>query len=207
MLAPHADDEMIGCGGWLILTREHPVKRVVVFCTQWDLVRKTEAETACFGLSLDGIKNLNLPERSISEGSHHFRTAIIELAKLVEDLSPAYIFVPSLRDPHPDHRLTNRLLHQTLSQLCTVPTILQYEGFVPLGDANWWLDISKIIDEKRHRLEAYQSQDKRYGIVNIITHLNAYRGITLFRRTITHAEAYKQMSTQEYLSCVNRLDS
>lgn len=206
VLAPHADDEIIGCGGWLILTREHGVKRVVVFCTQRDEVRRTEAEAAYQGLFLDQVIDLGLPEGGFAK-SEALDMAVEKIRALIQVLSPAYIFTPTLSDPHPDHSSTNTLLHIVLSDLSAVPasTILQYEGFVPLGNANWWLDISAVIDEKQRRLQAYQSQEHRYGLVSIVNHLNAYRGRTLFRRAITHAEVYKQMSRKEYLSCAASL--
>jgi LmbE family N-acetylglucosaminyl deacetylase len=209
VLAPHADDEMIGCGGWLILTRDRLVKRVVVFCTKRESLRRAEAETACAGLDLAQVMDLDLLEGGLG-GNDAIRVAAEKVNALIRTLSPTYIFVPALGDPHPDHRGTHALLRAALLGLDLVPaspTILQYEGLVPLGDANWWLDISNVVDEKWRRLRAYQSQDQRYGLVDMINYLNAYRGRTLLRRLITHAEAYKRLSKEEYLICTASLVS
>jgi LmbE family N-acetylglucosaminyl deacetylase len=201
VLAPHADDEMIGCGGWLILSRNRTVKRVVVFCTKRDAVRRVESEAMRVGLHIDSIIDLNLQERASLPAYIEVADKLSELLRILE---PAIVFVPNRDDLHPDHRLIQVSLSTALidcSELNRSMVIAQYEGFIPLGNANWWLDISKAMPEKQQWLRSYHSQAIRYGLVDAITHLNAYRGQTLFLRKVTYAEAYRRLSIDEYIAC------
>jgi N-acetylglucosamine malate deacetylase 1 len=206
IFAPHGDDELLGCGGWLVLTKDAGVRRIVVFCTTRAQSRNAESATALAGLGLSQV-DLKLPERG-----RQLWTArpglVAQLRAVARHVSPAYIFVPSFGDPHPDHRQTHALVSEMLAGPAPAyyqPAILQYEGLVPLPGANWWLDISAAVAEKQRRLGAYQSQERRYGLVAISDHLNAYRGRTLLRRGISYAEGYQRMTREEYLRCVANL--
>ena len=121
--------------------------------------------------------------------------------------SPAAHEEPALGDPHPEHKASHILLHSALSRISVNNAlVLQYEGLVPLGDANWWLNIGEVVDEKRRRLAEYRSQDELYGLVETTGYLNAYRGRTLLRRSVAHAEAYTRMTIDGYLKRQCQLD-
>lgn len=200
VVAPHSDDEMIGCGGWLIQTLSRHVRRAVVYCAERGDTRRREAESACEGLRLSTF-DLALSERGDWVG-HPLEEAAARLAQVIEALEPAYVFAPAIGDPHPDHRATHALLSSALAASgggVGPGAVVQYEGLVPLGDANWWLNISGVADEKYRRLAAYRSQEELYGLVETVTHLNRYRGRSLLRRAVTHAEAYTRMTTEDYL--------
>lgn len=203
VFAPHGDDELLGCGGWLIRSRGLPVERAVVFCTRREPPRLDESLAALDGLRLRLI-DLDLPERGRERWATP--TLIARVGAIVDRLRPAYIFVPALGDPHPDHQQTHVLLHAVLGAGSSdpPPTIVQYEGLVPLA-ANWWLDISGAIAEKRQRLAAYRSQEQRYGLVAISEALSSYRGRTLLRSGIAHAESYQRLPMEDYLQCAARL--
>lgn len=206
VFAPHGDDELVGCGGWLILTRNSPMQRIVVFSVERDPQRKAESQAALADLDIITV-DLDLPERG-SDVWVERQNVVERIAALIEEVAPRYMFVPSFADPHPDHRQTHSLVCAALARGTTIPdqlTILQYEGLVPLGSVNWWLNISEISPEKQQRLRAYHTQEQRYGLVGIMHHLNSYRGATLFRKAITTAEAYWRMSKEEYVQCAGNL--
>ena len=199
IIAPHPDDEMIGCGGWLILTRGI-APRTVVYLSSGEGLRQLERQTAHEGLHTIAF-DLNLdeghPERWAEREVQH------RILEILTQSNPRYLFVPNRFDVHPDHRATHRLLHGVLRQnpRTSNMTILQYEGFQPLGHANWWLNISRVAREKFERLRMYKSQDRRYDISGVARALSRYRGKTLFRSAIEFAEAYTCETQEEYLAC------
>lgn len=200
VIAPHADDEMIGCGGWLIISRRFTPERMVIYCAEQCDVRRQEYLSGCAGLQL------NVTELSLKREDFTSETSLLEAAlklqAIIESFQPFYIFIPSLFDPHPEHKAAHTLLTFAIERVefkSSSPYIIQYEGLVPLGNANWWLDIGDVFDEKLRRLEAYRSQDELYRLVKTIRHLNCYRGHTLLRRGIKSAEAYTRMTLEEYL--------
>jgi LmbE family N-acetylglucosaminyl deacetylase len=201
VLAPHGDDETIGCGGWLIRNSSGSQRATVVFCAHRDAVRRREAAAALQGLAVD-VVDLDLPELRPWARSLR-RPAAARLIELIDEARPARIFVPNVEDPHPDHAGSHLLLLEALRDRDgTAPQVVLYEGLVPLGAADWWLDISDSMDEKLRRLGAYRSQVARYRLDEVVTHLNAYRGRTLLRQKITFAEAYRRMPLEEYRRCL-----
>jgi LmbE family N-acetylglucosaminyl deacetylase len=193
---------MIGCGGWLILTSEAAVRRTIVYCTRVEPLRRAEAQAALMGLAPAAVIELNLPERDRAPSALY--QAQGRLHEILQETRPTYVFVPPLQDPHPDHHNAHLLLSAALQagEKEALPTVLQYEGLVALPASNWMLNISKVEAEKRRRLAAYASQDRRYGLATVVGHLNAYRGGSLLRRSVSHAEAYFRMSGREYLKCL-----
>lgn len=203
IVAPHADDELLGCGAWLIRTNDLPITRTVIFCTTRQRRRREESIIALAGLHVDAV-DLSLPELG-PETWAAFPERVGQLRALFRELAPRYVFVPNLADPHPDHYQTHRLLATALSQesaILSTMFVLQYEGFSPLGTANWYLNATEVIAEKMQRLRSYRSQEQHYGLSNIAQHLNRYRGATLFRRAIMYAEAYHCLNADSYVDSV-----
>lgn len=197
IVSPHADDEMIGCGGWLVASRG--ALRQVVYVTSRDATRRAECEAATRDLGLLVPVDLDLPEGRPWEREEEAR-ATARLAERLLQLAPLYVFVANQADPHPDHRRSHDLLRGALAATAVAPWILQYEGLVPLAKPNRWLDVTTLAADKELRLKAYASQERRYGIAAIASSLGSYRGRTLLRRGLERAEAYWALSAREYLT-------
>ena len=71
----------------------------------------------------------------------------------------------------------------------------------PLARANAWLDISEVMAEKVRRVRAYATQDRRYRLGDLVTHLNGYRGAGTLRPHIRFAEAFFRLSREDFLEC------
>lgn len=200
VLAPHGDDELLGCGGWLVRTAGLGVSRCVVFVTRRDPLRREESEQALAGLDIE-VRDLDLPHHS-PWNDEDLSRATEQLQAILKQVAPAYVLLPNRADPHPDHVGTCRLLQRALLdglEPGNGPWILECEGLVPVAGANWWLDITRELPEKLRRLALYRSQEKRYRLTEIARSLNGYRGRTLLRRGISAAEAYARTHTGRWL--------
>src|SRR5688572_29127120 len=111
-LAPHADDELLGCGGTLALHRlQHdPVRVVVAFDGRLGLDagevaerRKREALRGGAILGLSDYVFLDHPEGHVPTDQELERGAD-ELAREVARFVPDLVYVPWLGDAHRDHR-------------------------------------------------------------------------------------------------------
>ncbi|HEX7243277.1 MAG TPA: PIG-L family deacetylase [Longimicrobiaceae bacterium] len=192
VLAPHGDDEVVGCGGWLIRTRGAHFPRTVAFLVRRDTQRREDGRAALAGLEVEEV-DLDLPERR-DRAAPALEEGAARLSELLRRLKPAHLLLPRADDPHPDHRLAAALLRRAVTaELPGAPSLLVYEGLVPLGDANRLLDLTGVMEEKLARLRSYESQDARYGLTEMVKYLNAYRARTLLRRGIRFAEAYHQV--------------
>lgn len=209
VIAPHPDDEMLGCGGWILRSRAHGARWSVVYVTQREERRRAECEAALGGLDSVGELDLDLAEGH-PWGRTREETAVRHLADWLRQQRPRRLFVPNPLDPHPDHRRSHRLVAAALrgagagSEEGSGCEILAYEGLRPLADPNRWLDLASHADEKLRRLRLYASQESRYRLSVVADHLSAYRGASLLRRGIRHAEAYHLFDSREYLSWAAR---
>jgi LmbE family N-acetylglucosaminyl deacetylase len=120
VVAPHPDDESLGCGGLLAacVTAGRPVRVVVVSdgagshpnSPAWPrdrLVaqRQAEARAAVAALGLDPARDidfLGLPDTAVPMAGADFDAAVAALLRAV-GLAPGSVFAPWRHDPHRDH--------------------------------------------------------------------------------------------------------
>jgi LmbE family N-acetylglucosaminyl deacetylase len=103
VLAPHPDDETIGCGGVIAVKRRRGTEvRVLIAADGGDLVRRSECLEACRRLGIDkqDVQFLGFPDGALDQYAAEVKSAIAHA--LVT--RPAEMFVPSAIDAHPDHR-------------------------------------------------------------------------------------------------------
>lgn len=196
VVAPHPDDEVIGCGGLLSSHSRIGGESTVLYLTCSEQKRRQEATDARSHLAVAHAVELNLTEGHI-QATEQTTESVRELLRKIK---PGTITLPSTGDPHPDHRNTHGIFFEALSTVDdTDPEILLYEGFTPICNANAWLDITPVAHLKWAALACYQSQQERYRIVEIAQHLNAFRAITTMRKHVHYAEAFRRLTVSEYL--------
>ena len=190
VLAPHPDDESLGCGGTLALLRRAGFAVHVVFITDGTQshphsalypaarlrdLREAEALEALgeLGVSATEATFLRLPDRNLPIASDAgFAEVVDRLFILLQTFEPATVLVPFERDPHPDHRSTYQFLQGALAQLPEPPHVLEYLIWLwelgqpdDLPRANERLavsvDISLVMDQKRRAIAAHRSQVTR----------------------------------------------
>jgi len=203
VLAPHPDDESIGCGGALALhaLSGDPVK--VVFLTngamgdssgkrdreEYVSLRKKEALEACAGLGITDTEFWLYEDRRLA-GS---RGALRQMIDLLESYSPELVYAPSLIEINPDHRAACFLLYDAIRSRDFNFEVAFYEGSQPIS-ANVLVDITSVLDRKIEAIGVYETQlsERPYGELSIA--LNRFRTLTL-PKEITHAEAFSLWSS------------
>jgi LmbE family N-acetylglucosaminyl deacetylase len=184
VLAPHADDESLGCGGTLaLLARAGQPAHVVVVTdgtgshpnsaghppARLRSLRETEAQRAVRLLGHGGrVEFLRFPDSGLpSEGTAAFEAAARRLAGLVDDLRPDTVLVPWRRDPHCDHVGTWRLAAagrrpgvRWLEYPVWAWTRPDDPACAPCeGEATAWrLDVSDVLSTKARAVAAHRSQ-------------------------------------------------
>jgi len=202
VLAPHPDDEVIGCGGLVALHSDDRRSVRVVIATngaagrsgdqnEGDLVATRERESRA-GLSILGVGDvrfLALPDRQLGE---HIDELIDLLEREILDFHPDLIAVPSPVEIHPDHVALSAALCATLqrgtvgSSIATA-RIAFYEVSQPLRP-NLLLDISGVVARRQDAIRAHRSQTSLRDYASFAEGLSRYRALTL--ASASHAEAY-----------------
>ncbi|HEX8228903.1 MAG TPA: PIG-L family deacetylase [Chloroflexia bacterium] len=178
VIAPHPDDETLGCGGTiaryvaagdrvcvLVVTDGGSSRAGGIKRDEMRRLREMEAMRAVKALGQVELVQLGLPEGSWSLG---------ELQPLLGDLlqreQPEVIYAPSCVDFHPEHLKVAQVLGRTLHALTAAaqPTIRIYELQVPLTPvlANVAVEVRGWAAEKKARaLAQYKTQQGSFGWV------------------------------------------
>jgi LmbE family N-acetylglucosaminyl deacetylase len=117
IVAPHPDDETIGCGATIIrkVDAGTPVRVVVVSDggggppdegaapAQRILARREECREACrrLGLGPEGVEFLGIEDGALNQ---HVPKIAASLSEVIERFAPAEVFAPAGIDAHSDHR-------------------------------------------------------------------------------------------------------
>ena len=186
ILAPHPDDESIGCGGFLI---KYAVQCDIIILTDGSLgniqyspeeniaVRTKELKKAMEYLGVNSYNCLNIPDKKIR--SH------LKILKKINFKKYNYVFVPNRHESHIDHyciyKKVKRLLNFSKTKL------VSYEVWATLPAPTNYVDISDIADKKRKLIDIYKSQTIHINYKEKILALNSYRGM---RAAVDYAEAF-----------------
>jgi len=204
VLAPHMDDEVIGCGGTLRRMAQRGADISVVFLTdgrwgdagleamdersrrarQRELmeVRKAEAHRAA---EIIGISTLYFLD---GEDSALAATPFVrgQVQSIFGARNPDTVFFPCPGDPHPDHRATARALWEAAQARPWSFTCYAYEVWAPL-DPTCIVEITDTFPVKEQALRAYRSQLKDRDFLRVVRGLNAYRSMLLDGRGFAEA--------------------
>lgn len=188
VLAPHQDDETLGCGGLIALLREKNKEVFVLFITdgsashphskQYDAerlaaLRKEEAIRALgvLGIPQGNALFLNKKDGALpAENEPNFEQNAAQLHVLITLLSPDLVLVPYEKDPHPDHRATWQMLIHSNENIHAKFRILQYviwlhergeKEDMPKDEVVHFIDISMYKALKEKAIAEHQSQTTR----------------------------------------------
>jgi LmbE family N-acetylglucosaminyl deacetylase len=202
VLAPHPDDESIGCGGTLALYARLGVPVQVVFMTDGRLGdpalrrlpvrssqrkkleaalverRMAEARAALQALGATGGHFLGAPDGALGLAVEQVAP---RLADLLRELRPDVVLLPFVTDRHADHAATGRCLLVAARQLGPgwgdAVDCLGYEVWSPIY-ANLAIDISKVMNVKRRAIACHASQLQDADFLAGVEGLNRYRAVS-----------------------------
>ena len=115
VLAPHPDDETLGCGGLIARLRRLDVPVIVVALTDGEgayadaeglaamRVREQNAALATLGVGAENICRLHLPDRLLTDNEDRVYESVLNL------VAPnSHLLAPWQADFHPDHEAAGR---------------------------------------------------------------------------------------------------
>ena len=212
ILSPHADDEILGCGGMISKYSKIGYHIYVVVLTNAnigapqlfsekeikDIRKESEKANKVVGtkkLIFENLPALNLQKIPLYEISNLIKKYIIKL-------NPEIVFIPSNNDIHQDHKIIFNAAKVALrtNELNSVKKILSYEilsetewnedenTFSP----NYFIKLNRLnINKKIKAFMHYKSQIKKFPhprSKEAIFYLSKLRGSKVF---MEYAEAFK----------------
>lgn len=205
VIAPHPDDEAIGCGGTLLRHAAAGDRTTVVFLTSGELglkhlepeaawrVREREAETAADLLGVGALAFLRQPDWYVGE---NVRETAAKLRPELERAAPHLVYLPHSREWHPDHQAALPVLRTALGVAAPAGLVVRgYEIWTPMSEYEQVEDISAQMVGKLRAVRCYRSQLTELRYDRAIRGLNQYRGLIAAR--CRYAEVFGEFSARE----------
>jgi LmbE family N-acetylglucosaminyl deacetylase len=211
VVAPHPDDESIGCGGTICLHHRQGDRVQAVFLTSGErgiadvspetarAIRESEARAAGELLLLDRLDFLRLPDSEVAE---HIESGASQVRAVLKALAPDVIYLPHPSEAHPDHQAALPLVRKALASSQVengiapfLPELRVYEVWSPMTIHGWSEDISPFMRRKLAAVRCYQSQLRYFRYDRAVRGLNQYRGCLAAR--CRYAEVFQYVACEE----------
>ena len=190
VIAPHPDDESLGCGGTIALLRQRGHSVHVLFVSDGTMSHPNSPNYPADRLrqlreseALEALLILDVPTENVvfmrqkdtqvaMPNSPVFANAVSFVDNLLRSVSPTTVLVPWRRDPHRDHRASWQLLSASLAKLPAQPRVLEYliwlwelgtEHDMPRSDEMkvWCVPIESVMEQRNRAIAAHRSQVTR----------------------------------------------
>jgi len=190
VIAPHPDDDTLGCGGALALLADRGQPVSVLFVSDGAAshpgsvkfpppvlrdLREAESREALrrLGIGEEAAVFLRLPDGALPmPGTAAFEAAVQTVGAALGTLRPDTLLLPWRRDPHPDHRATSEIVRAALQNTAHLPRVLEYPIWAwERADSNalpkhgevepFRLDIGSAVGRKTEAVAAHESQVTR----------------------------------------------
>src|SRR4051794_3955876 len=184
VIAPHPDDEAIGCGGAIVQHAERGDQVDVAFLTSGELaldhvpaadaweVREAEARAAGAVLGVSDMTFLRRPDWFLEE---HVESTIADVAALIEGHGADLVYVPHEAEWHPDHRAAFAIgLEAAVRCGLAATSVLRYEVWTPLAVFDVIEDVTEQMARKIDAIERYPSQLRTFDYVQAARGLAHY---------------------------------
>jgi len=210
VIAPHPDDEVLGCGGVMAKCSGRGDSVHVVVVTRGDPglfddgeIERTRTElgrahellgvASCSFLDFPAPKLDTIPVHQVSD----------KISAVLGKLKPDVLYLPHSGDLHHDHRVTFAAAVVAARPLggSSVKTILSYEtlsetdfGVEGIGDAfvpNVFIDITEFVDLKLEAMRMYASQLQSAPATRSIESLRALARLRGGAIAVGSAEAFR----------------
>ena len=215
VLAPHMDDEVLGCGGTIAMHAKAGADVTVIFLTdgryggsaeaalpeaeryrgQLALVDIRKEEARCAGAIL-GVRNMLFldAEDGRLRGDEHLPK---RLRNVLQDERPDIVYLPSFLDNHPDHRAASDALLTAVRGAELDFECRDYEVWTPLFP-NLVVEIDAMIELKKRALACYRSQLAHMDFLHTSIGLNAFRSSAVGCKEARFVEAFFGLPLAEF---------
>ena len=211
VIAPHPDDEVIGCGG--IIAKYH--NQIDVLCINSSGVKyewNTESEEEIAQIRCDEFYK-TMTAAKVNKAWIAQICGIPPMFKQINSNFNNYlnnfnfkeydlIFVPHEFDGHREHRFVgNHFVKRLLNKSGYKKSlkIVRYEIWGTMVNPNYYEDITDFVNKKTELINTYESRKKAHYAERILG-LNYYRGIIpFFNKSEKYAEAFYIQSIKDYL--------
>jgi LmbE family N-acetylglucosaminyl deacetylase len=196
-IAPHPDDDAIGCGGSIVQHARRGDSVHIVYVTSGEhgspIYSPTELAIIREGEAAQGAKILGVQRTTFlrqPDGSVSYSTDLVNrFIELIRTEKPDALYLPHSADGHKDHQQTFAIVTEAVGRAegnsfpewggkaWNIETILGYEVWTPLTRFQYVNDISDSIEIKLNALREHRSQLANVQYDEAVRSLNRFRGV------------------------------
>jgi LmbE family N-acetylglucosaminyl deacetylase len=210
VVAPHPDDETLGCAGtllrmqqqgadlaWLIVTG---ISEQAGWTSQKVRQRDAEVSRVTQSIGFSHVFNLRLPTAQLD--SHPMSDLIDRFSAVFKSFEPEHVFVPHRSDVHSDHRVVFDAVAACSKwfRYSCVRRVLAYETISETGfglDAesifrpNYFVNISDFLERKLEIMAIYESELSAFPFPRSVKAIRALAAIRGAMSGFEAAEAFQ----------------
>ena len=181
VIAPHPDDETIGCGGTILRHIKNGDKVSCIFVTKkkknnkWPekVVKKKEEEILKVKnfYKFNFFKRLDFLPTQLDKIS--FNKLVFEFSELFSVIKPEVIYIPYINDIHTDHKIVSKAVMSSAKwfRLNSIKQINMYETISETNfnfmeeksfQPNLFIDISKFLEKKIKICNFYKTEFRKH---------------------------------------------
>jgi LmbE family N-acetylglucosaminyl deacetylase len=212
VLAPHCDDEILGCGGIMAKYIASNIPVYVAIITNGNIgdpelfpkegTEKVRSE-ALKSHELLGVEEtffLDFPAPRLDSIPAYKLS--LELNKLIKSLKISTMYIPHRGDIHKDHRITYEaalvaarpINNSPVKKIYAYETLSETEWAPPYGDDAFiptvFEDIGPYIGKKKKAFECYNTQIKQFPHSRSVKNIEALSNVRGATVGVHHAEAF-----------------
>ena len=215
-MAPHPDDEILGCGGtllrrkaegadlgWLIVTG---VSREAGFPVKIVQQRAQEIDKVVELMGFDHVYNLALPSAQLDRLP--MSDLVEKFSKVFQEFQPIEVLLPCRSDVHTDHRLVfdatgacvKWFRHPYVKRVLAYETISETEFNLDSSSPfkpNFFVDVSEFLERKLEVMAVYESE---LGCFPFPRSIEAIRALAILRGSASGcmaAEAFQLLRERQ----------
>lgn len=209
VVAPHPDDETLGCGGTILKYISEGSKVYWLICTEFYRFGKTPENIKLRAEEIEKVSQMfgftqrfELCFNAATITYADMGTLVSKISAIVHEIKPEVIFLPNRSDVHTDHQIIFKaaysctknfnfpfvkevLMYETVSETEFAPALAE-NYFIP----NIYVDVSDFFNKKLEIMEVYKSELMEPFLPRSVAALAAlatYRGSAIGKK---YAEAF-----------------
>lgn len=213
VIAPHPDDETLGCGGTLALLRQRSCQVKVIIMTDGakgdplgyltgNVVthRQRESLAALQVLGIEDVVFLSQPDGNYQ----HSPMVAQQLTAIMNNYAADWLLIPSVLDYHRDHVAVCLSVLETWQTQGGRERVLLYETWGPLP-ATWVVNITSVFTLKQQATRCYELPLKYCDYLTACSGMAGYRGLYFSQPQRQYAEAFLELHATSWQAVLTYL--
>lgn len=203
VFSPHQDDETLGCGGTIIRKREAGAEVKIVFMTDGShshdrFIPEAELIVLRQQEAIQAAQTLNVASENVvffgfrdGELQQSLNMAIAKVQELLIQNQPQQVFIPYLRETHPDHLATSQIVLAALTSYASEVAVYEYPVW-------YWHHFPWTKSDRDSRLNYFKASIKAKLGWQLIQEFN-------YRVGIEPIKSQKQLALAQHQTQMKRL--